>query len=46
VYYDGYRPGLRLVTVYQIGGRYYDNYRDGGLDRDHYADRYDDRYDH
>ena len=42
VYYDGYRSGLREVTVYQIDGRYYDNYR---YDRDRYDDRYNDRYD-
>lgn len=48
-YYDGYRPGLREVTVYEIGGRYYDNYRvddrDDRRDRDrdrHSDDRYDD----
>jgi hypothetical protein len=45
VYYDGYRPGLRLVTVFEIGGRYYDNYRDDRYDRDRYDDRYHDRYD-
>lgn len=42
VYYDGYRSGLREVTVYQIDGRYYDDYR---YDRDRYDDRYNDRYD-
>jgi hypothetical protein len=49
VYYDGYRPGLREVVVYQVDGRYYDDYRDDRRDRDRYDDRYDDRdyrYDH
>ena len=27
-YYDGFRPGLRAVVVYQRGGRYYDDYHD------------------
>ena len=49
VYYDGYRPGLREVTVYQIDGRYYDDYRadyrDDRYDRDRYDDRHYDRYD-
>jgi hypothetical protein len=25
VYYDGFRPGLREVTLYHAGGRYYDD---------------------
>jgi hypothetical protein len=49
VYYDRYRSGLREVIVYQIDGRYYDNYRydrrDGERYNDRYNDRYDDRYD-
>jgi hypothetical protein len=44
VYYDGYRHGLREVTIYELDGRYYDNYRaDYRRDRDRYDDR-DDRY--
>ena len=45
VYYDGYRSGLREVTIYQIDGRYYDDYRFDRRDRDRYNDRYDDRND-
>jgi len=45
VYYDGYRSGLREVTVYQIDGRYYDDYQYDRRDRDRYDDRYSDRYD-
>jgi hypothetical protein len=44
VYYDGFRPGLREVTVYQVDGRFYDNYRDDYREdrRDRDRDRYDD----
>ena len=46
VYYDAYRPGLREVTVYHAGGRYYDDYerydyddrRDRSWDRDGWDD--------
>ena len=45
-YYDGYRPGLKEVVVYEIDGRYYDDYRDRGRDRDRDRGRYDNvRYD-
>lgn len=48
VYYDGYRPGLREVSVYYVDGRYYDDYSDYRDDRRYRdRDRYDDydRYD-
>jgi hypothetical protein len=43
VYYDGYRPGLREVTVYQLDGRYYDEdyYRASDYDDRRYRDRYE-----
>jgi hypothetical protein len=47
VYYDGFRPGLREVTIYLAGGRYYDDYyhSDRYRDNDRYRDDdRDDRY--
>ena len=45
VYYDRYRSGLREVVVYQIDGRYFDNYQNDRRDRDRYDGRHDERYD-
>ena len=54
-FYDGFRPGLREIQVYERDGRFYwpdDNYYDDRYDRgydprydDRYGGRYDDRYD-
>jgi hypothetical protein len=47
-YYDGYRPGLEEIQVYESSGHYYrldDRYDDRyGCSDDRYDHRYDDRY--